>query len=383
MTQPTGDPLADTGSVFTAPSPGELSSILTHYEVRGLIAAGGMGAVYRGLQKGLDRPVAIKLLPVRESADGEEEARFRTEAKAMARLSHAHIPAVYDFGVEREYCFFVMELVEGSNAHQLIHDGAMTPDLALTLLSQVSDALHYAHLNGILHGDIKPANILVSLENTAKLADFGVARLMEQPDDAGEWAPMGTPEYAAPELFLPGVEIGPRADIYALGVVLHEMLTGAPPSGEFELPARALRLDPRVDTVIATCMRQEPAERYADAEAVRAAIDAIRFQPRQPEALAGPVRHFNVTRPGGRPLPRRAARSAAASAPRPSAVVRPPSAPPRRRKKKRSTGGVLPTLVVIAALAAAGIYYLKTKQAKPDAPPAPRQEAVAPAGKTP
>ncbi len=259
-----------TAPAFIPPTPEELSAMLPSYHVERLIALGGMGAVYAGLQTDLDRPVAIKILPPEAMKDAESIDRFRSEAKAMARLTHPHIPAVYDFAVIDSCCVLVMELVEGENVYALLQAGKIQPPLALRIFSEVCDAVHFAHSRGVIHGDIKPGNIILADDGRAKLADFGLARLMASDSTADSaWAPMGTPEYAAPELYEKSSVPDHRADIYSLGVVLQELLTGETPSGDFELPAEALQLDPRVDEIISRCMEQRPEDRWDNAAELR------------------------------------------------------------------------------------------------------------------
>ena len=261
---------------FVPPAPEVLEQLLPRYAIHLLIAHGGMGAVYGGVQRDLDRPVAIKVLPPDAGRDQESLDRFRTEAKAMARLTHPNIPAVYDFGVVEEYCVLVMELVEGPNVFVLMRQGPLKPAQALEILAQVCDAVQFAHSRGVIHGDIKPGNILLNQDGQVKLADFGLARLMVHGDRSAEaWTPMGTPEYAAPELYDKNSAADHRADIYSLGVVLYEMLTGAPPIGEFELPGEPLGLDARVDDLIARCMELSPENRYQTVQEVRAVLRDI------------------------------------------------------------------------------------------------------------
>ena len=237
---------------FIPPSVEELGVMLPHYEIQFLIASGGMGAVYKGCQKDLDRLVAIKILPPEAGNDVESLSRFRSEARAMAKLNHPNIVSIYDFGAVEGQCYFVMEYVEGRNVHELILDGMVSLDLAQALLAQICDALNYAHSKGIIHGDIKPSNIVVDADGTVKLLDFGLARLMEhdQTDTEVEWVPMGTPEYAAPELYERGAVADPRTDIYALGVVFYEMLMRTVPQGTFALPSTTMKVDPRVVDII-------------------------------------------------------------------------------------------------------------------------------------
>ena len=283
---------------FVPPTVEELGVMLPSYEVERLIASGGMGAVYKARQMDLDRMVAVKILPPEAGNDAESLNRFRSEARAMAKLNHPNIVSIYDFGVKDGQCYFVMEYVEGRNVHELILDGQVTPEVALPLLSQVCDALSYAHSKGIIHGDIKPSNIVVDGEGNVKLLDFGLARLMEheQSDADAEWVPMGTPEYAAPELYERGAVADPRTDIYALGVVYYEMLMRTVPQGTFALPSTALKVDGRVDDVIVRCLRQEPDNRFQNAAEVRQLLEDIRTG--KPLVPVAP----DLPRKGGRPV---------------------------------------------------------------------------------
>ena len=330
--------------------------MLPQYEISHLIAAGGMGAVYAGTQRALDRPIAIKILPPDAAKDGESIGRFRTEARAMARLSHPNIPTVFDFDVSAGYCYLAMEYIDGCNVHQLITRGELTPALTYKLLAQVCEALHFAHEHGIVHGDIKPSNLMVTHDGTVKLADFGLAQLMDpgnRQDDT--FTPMGTPEYAAPELWEPGVVMDHRADLYSLGCVFYEMLTGAPPQGQFQLPAAALKLDARVDNIITRCMQQKPDLRYQSAAEIKQAFEAL-AHPAQ--GTAKPVRVLQS--PGRRPAP------AAAS-----------------HGKTRSSG-IAPVLWLLPVAAVGGIAAFMMKEKPAADPPSGTVPPVAsPAVKTP
>jgi serine/threonine protein kinase len=344
---------------FVPPEPAELERMLPQYAIQRLIASGGMGAVYAGLQRDLDRPVAIKILPPDAGRDGESIDRFRTEAKAMARLIHPHIPAVFEFAVVEEYCVLVMELVDGSNVFHLIRENLLPSRRAIEVFQQVCDAVHFAHSRSIVHGDIKPGNILVNTDGQAKLADFGLARLMEQSDrDSSSWTPMGTPEYAAPELYDRNATPDHRADIYSLGVVLHEMLTGAAPSGEFELPATALKLDPRIDEIIARCMEINPDLRYQSVAEIRQVtreiLDGINAPPPAPPQRAA-SRKITLAQ-------RKAPTGARKPATAPSKAAPPKSAPPKSAPPK----------------APASLTPVRKPAAPPPIAP-PRQLAAAPA----
>ena len=301
--------------------------MLPHYEIQFLIASGGMGAVYKGCQKDLDRLVAIKILPPEAGNDVESLSRFRSEARAMAKLNHPNIVSIYDFGAVDGQCYFVMEYVEGRNVHELILDGMVSLDLAQALLAQICDSLNYAHSKGIIHGDIKPSNIVVDAEGTVKLLDFGLARLMEhdQTDTEVEWVPMGTPEYAAPELYERGAVADPRTDIYALGVVFYEMLMRTVPQGTFALPSTTMKVDPRVDDIIIRCLRPEPTQRFQSASEIRQLLDDIRtgkpIANTASEASRG-ARQVTIVRPSAR----RGPTATKAAAPTKVAMGRPTTA---------------------------------------------------------
>jgi serine/threonine protein kinase len=277
-------------TAWDPPLPDELAELIPGYNITDIIGRGGMGAVYRAVQTSLDRQVAIKLLPAELGADPEFEARFRHEAKAMARLNHPAIVQIYDFGqtVVGHY-FFVMEYVDGTDLHQLIRKGQLTAEGALNAVSQICDALEYAHTEGYVHRDIKPANIFLTSKGLIKVGDFGLAKLVENPDQAslsermGLTMPgiaMGTPHYIAPEQLAANGKIDHRADIYSMGIMFYEMLTGEIPRGSVRPPSQRIdQLDPRIDGVVFKAMEADPAERYQSASALRLELDSIRITP--------------------------------------------------------------------------------------------------------
>jgi len=233
-----------------------------------------MGAVYAARQTSLERNVALKLLPAELSHDAAAAERFRREARALAQLSHPNIVAIYDFGETPGGSFyFVMEYVEGADLHRLIRDGKLPLAKALDVVRQVCDALEFAHSRGIVHRDIKPANILVDPLGRVKVSDFGLAMLVTDPSP--EASPsmtrgvVGTPEYIAPEQRRGDGPVDHRADIYSLGVMLYEMLTGSIPYGAFEPPSRRSEVDGKMDRVVIRAMQQEPDKRYQHASEVR------------------------------------------------------------------------------------------------------------------
>ena len=256
---------------WAPPTVAELAPLFPAYEIQALIGRGGMGAVYRARQPALDRVVAIKVLPLEVSVDEEFADRFRREARALARLQHPNIVGVFDFGTTSEgHLFFVMEYVEGTDLARLIHGGVVEVARAIGFVKQVCDALQHAHALGVVHRDIKPANVLVDGAGRVKVSDFGLARLppdLEARERTQPGTAMGTPDYAAPEQ-LRG-EGDHRADIYSLGVMFYELLTGQVPRGVFEPPSKKAHVDERLDAVVHRALREEPEQRYQQASELR------------------------------------------------------------------------------------------------------------------
>ena len=242
--------------------------MLAHYEVDMLLGRGGMGAVYKGKHKTLDRVVAIKILPPEvDDLDASYAARFKNEARAMARLSHPNIVTVYDFGeTPGGLLYFVMEFVEGLDVSRMLKEqGRLHCDHVKNIIAQVCDALGYAHEKKIIHRDIKPANIMVGYDGKVKVADFGLAKITQGSEVAltqGN-ALLGTLHYMAPEALMLGATVDHRADIYALGVMLYQMLTGKMPQGMFEMPSKKVPgLDPKYDAIVAKSLQEDREERY-------------------------------------------------------------------------------------------------------------------------
>ncbi|HSP42143.1 MAG TPA: serine/threonine-protein kinase, partial [Luteolibacter sp.] len=260
------------------PTPVELSRLLPQYRIESIIGRGGMGAVYKGDQERLARSVAIKLLPSELADDVNFVSRFEREARTIAKLDHPGIIHVHDFGQTSEgHLYFVMEFVDGTDLHQLIHGPGINPTQALEIIGQVCDALQFAHSKGVVHRDIKPANILVTTDGRVKLADFGLARPL-QSGLSGQLTLsrviMGTPDYMAPEQ--KRGEGDHRVDLYALGVMLYEMLCGRPPQGAWQPPSQRVQVDVRLDQVVIKAMQEEPDRRYQQASEVKTDVDAIR-----------------------------------------------------------------------------------------------------------
>jgi len=257
-----------------------LQALLPQYEIISMLGHGGMGAVYKGKQKSLERLVAIKILPPGlEEGDANFTERFKNEARTMARMNHPGIVGVYDFGETAEgQLYFVMEFIDGTDvAKMILSQGKLSPEHALAIAAHVCDALQYAHSRGVIHRDIKPANILIDMDGRVKVADFGLAKA----SDAGQTGltktnmAMGTPDFVAPEALILGIELDARADLYAIGVMLYQMLTGKIPRGLWTMPSVMLKTDPRFDNIIARAMQTDREERYQTALDIRRDLDVI------------------------------------------------------------------------------------------------------------
>ena len=258
----------------------ELAQALPGVELHEVLGRGGMGVVFRGVQRALGRPVAVKVLPPELSQDPSFLERFEREARVMAKLEHDNIVRVYDFGRVGSLCYLVMEFVEGANLRQLGGRERLAPADALAIVPQICDALQYAHDRGVVHRDVKPENILVDVNGRVKIADFGLAKL-----DGGRAAAigltgsqqvMGTYHYMAPEQMERPLEVDHRADIYSLGVVFYELLTGHVPQGRFEAPSKLAEVDGRMDEVVLRSLERERERRYQRVNEVRTDLDAIR-----------------------------------------------------------------------------------------------------------
>lgn len=260
---------------FDVPSIEEMAAYLPQFRFEKLAACGGMGAVYKAWQEALARWVAVKILPPKFSAEPGFAERFQTEARAMAKLNHTNIVGVYDFGITPGgHLYLVMEWVEGRSLHHLIHNTNLPPRKAMNLAIQLCEALSFAHEHGIIHRDIKPGNIMVNDADHVKVADFGLAR---PPNEAEEDNPMGTPDYAAPEI-RGGNVTDHRVDIYAAGVVLYEMLAGRVPENPRRPVTLFTKVSPRWDEIIARAIHPDPGKRYQDAGEFRAHINVAMKQ---------------------------------------------------------------------------------------------------------
>lgn len=271
---------------FEVPSIQEMGALLPQYVFEKLAAFGGMGAVYKARQESLDRPVAIKILPPAFGSEPEFAERFKSEARAMAKLNHTNIVAVYDFGITSGgHLYLVMEWVEGPTLHEIIHQGVVPPKKAGDYIIQLCDALSYAHNQRLLHRDIKPGNIMVNAEGRVKVTDFGLARPIT---GEAEENPYGTPEYAAPEILGKGA-VDQRVDIYAAGMVLYEMLTGRVPSGPRRPVTDFAPVSSSWDRVIDMATHPDPEKRLLDARDLRAHVLNLLNRAEAPAVEAVPV----------------------------------------------------------------------------------------------
>ena len=291
-------PTSNSGSSSVAnekrrlPLNGELPQI-PGYEVESILGRGGMGVVYKARQLKLNRSVALKMLIYGAAATPQELARFQREAEAVAALRHPQIVQVYDVGEVNARPYYTMEFVEGGRLAQKLAGAPQPARHAAELVKTLAEAIQAAHDEGIVHRDLKPANILLTANGTPKIADFGLARHFDSgPELTLSGARLGTPSYMAPEQVSGNSrKVGPAADIYALGAILYEMLTGRPPfraetavDTERQVtgsdPVPPTRLNPKVprdlETICLKCLHKAPERRYPSAAAL--ADDLRRFE---------------------------------------------------------------------------------------------------------
>ncbi|OBJ73542.1 serine/threonine protein kinase [Mycobacterium sp. 1274756.6] len=260
------------------------------YRVDRRIATGGTSTVYRGLDLRLERPVALKVMDARYAGDRQFLTRFRMEARAIARLNHPGLVAVYDQGLDGDHPFLVMELVSGGTLRELLAErGPMPPHAVVAVLRPVLGALAVAHRAGLVHRDIKPENVLISDDGEVKIADFGLVRAVAEAGITSSSVILGTAAYLSPEQVRDG-NAGPASDVYGVGVLCYELLTGRTPFvGDTALAVAYQRLDHDVpapgaaidgvpwqfDDLVARATDRDPARRFADAAQLAAAVDAV------------------------------------------------------------------------------------------------------------
>ncbi len=271
-----------------------VQSQLVDYELMESLGRGGMGAVFRARQVKLDRQVAIKvLLPPPGEVEGWSE-RFQREAQALARLVHPGIVSVHDFGQVEDLAWIVMELVDGADLRQMLEEGRLPQAEALAIVPALCEALQYAHDQGVVHRDIKPENVLFDRFGGVKLVDFGLAKLsgddgalqLTRTDQA-----MGTLRYMAPEQLERPREVDHRADLFSLGVIFYEMLTGHVPAGVVEPPSRVAGVDAGIDDVVLSALEREPGRRPQSAADIERQLKGVRDGEGTRVARETPVDH--------------------------------------------------------------------------------------------
>lgn len=275
------------GQSFEPPAAEEIAPWFPDLEVLEVIGHGGMGAVYKARQPKLDRIVALKIIRPDSAHAPTFAERFTREARTLARLNHPHVVALHDFGEVssadapdgQPVYYFLMEYVDGASLRELLQAGRIEPEQALSIVSQICDALQFAHDEGVVHRDIKPENILVDHRGRVRIADFGLARLLvSMPEDITLTAThqvMGTPLYMAPEQMTGSRSVDHRADLYSLGVILYEMLTGELPMGQFDPPSTRAGIDPRLDDIVRRSLAREPERRFQQASEIRSSVEQL------------------------------------------------------------------------------------------------------------
>jgi serine/threonine protein kinase len=267
-------------------SPEQIAPHFPQLEILEYLGRGGMGVVYKARQITLNRLVALKLLAPERVLDPQFAERFTREAQALAALNHPNIVTIYDFGQAGGFYYLLMEFVDGVNLRQILRTQKLTPEEALTIVPSLCDALQFAHDRSIIHRDIKPENLLLDKAGRIKVADFGIAKMLGTantsenagpsavPENATQ-AAVGTPGYTAPEQETNPQRADSRADIYSLGVVFYEMLTGELPGKKIEPPSRKVPVDVRLDDIVVRALAQEPERRYQHASEMGTAVETI------------------------------------------------------------------------------------------------------------
>ena len=264
QSQPNPGPTQAMPHAIPTPAMEEIANLFPELEILDLVGRGGMGAVYKVRQKNLDRIVALKVFLYR-SDDPEFAARFQREARALAKLRHPNIVSVHDIGKREFLHYLIMEFVDGVNLRELTHEERLKPEVALQMVPQLCDALQYAHDQGVIHRDIKPENLLLDVNGNIRIADFGLAKMTGNVNNGTlthTQQVMGTLNYMAPEQRERPTEVDHRADIYSLGVVIYELLTGELPIGRFQPPSSKSSVKTELDEVVMRALEKEPERRY-------------------------------------------------------------------------------------------------------------------------
>lgn len=311
--RPQGQDFGMDDSLDRVPDVAQLVNYFPNLEIQHLIGYGGMGAVYQARQPHLDRIVALKILSPRLSRNPTFAQRFMREARTLAKLAHPNIVMVFEFGQAGPLHYLILEYVDGVNLRDAMLEGHLTTKEALAIVPQLCDALQYAHDEGIVHRDIKPENILLDKKGRVKIADFGLAKLIQPNAEelrlTGSKQILGTLNYMAPEQIEGRSNIDHRADIYSMGVVLYELLTGELPLGRFAAPSEKNNLDVRLDDVVLRTLEKEPQRRYQNASDVKTAmheisvVEAMPIKPTPTVKPLGPPPNVPAPTPMAKPVP--------------------------------------------------------------------------------
>ncbi|MGJ8655035.1 MAG: serine/threonine protein kinase [Akkermansiaceae bacterium] len=256
-----------------------LAEEFPHLQIQYLISKGETGEMYCAIQSKTGRDVALKVLPIEYNDDEDRKRRFQREAQALSQLSHPNLVKLYDYGENEYFSWMILEWIEGRSLYKVnIQNGLQVND-ALALVCKVCAVLSHAHDHGIVHRDVKPAHILINENGEVKLSNFGLSRETMGASNSlvsASGDKFGTAEYSAPEFWANGALIDHRADIFSLGVLLYEVLTGARPAGVFRMPSEIKPdLDPRLDEVIVRAMQELPDHRFQSCEAFMEAIQDV------------------------------------------------------------------------------------------------------------
>lgn len=262
---------------LTPPATEELAAAFPSLEIGELIGQGGMGFVYHARQPTLSRDVALKVLPESLAKDPAFAERFSREGRLLGKLSHPNITSIYESGQAGPFYYLLMEYIDGVNLRQAMRAAKFSPEQALRVVPSICEALQYAHDQGVLHRDIKPENILLDTQGRIKIADFGIAKMVGDAKTSSgltvSGATMGTPHYMAPEQVESSAQIDHRADIYSLGVVFYELLTGELPIGRFEPPSQRTTMDKRLDEVVLRALEKDRERRQQSASEVKTQVE--------------------------------------------------------------------------------------------------------------
>ncbi|MCI0341291.1 MAG: serine/threonine protein kinase [Planctomycetales bacterium] len=336
-------------------------TVIGGYRILERIGRGGMGVVYKAVQESLDRIVALKILPPSLGRDPQFRERFEREARSLATLSHPNVVSIIDRGVEEGLHFIVMEYVDGVNLRQVLSAGGLSTAEALTIVPKLCAGLAYAHERGIVHRDVKPENILLDRSGNVKIADFGLSRIVGNLESRGRitgtQVVMGTYDYMAPEQRERSRDVDHRADLYSLGVVVYEMLTGELPIGRFPPPSRRRpEVDARLDDVVLRTLEKDPARRFQRASEIASEVERIAGTGAAPG-------------PAGAAWP--AAPPSAGPAGEDAALDAVPTGPRLSRLAVVSFALGLISVGAIPLLCCGGALFLGAARAGPPIPPAP------------